>query len=81
MSEVSVHADWCAAAPEPCEPALRQAIQDYEQTVPDKGRWSRLLPLRPADDGHWEAEVIDVRGRTVLLRYVPNLGLTRERDA
>ena len=77
MSEVSVHADWCAEVPEPEDAALRQAILDYEQTVPDKGRWSRLLPLREGSDWVWEAEVVDVRGRKAVLRYEPTVGLRR----
>jgi CRISPR-associated endonuclease/helicase Cas3 len=79
MSEVSIHADWCASVPEPGDPALRQALLDYAQTVPDKGRWSRLLPLRATAAGHWEAEVIDKKGRVSLLRYVAESGLVRER--
>jgi hypothetical protein len=77
MSEVSVHADWCAEVPEPEDAALRQALLDYEQTVPDKGRWSRLLPLREGSHGVWEAEVVDARGRKAVLRYEPTVGLRR----
>jgi CRISPR-associated endonuclease/helicase Cas3 len=77
MSEVSVRADWCAEVPEPEDAALRQALLDYQQTVPDKGRWSRLLPLREGSDGVWEAEVVDARGRKAVLRYEPTVGLRR----
>ncbi|WP_295542259.1 CRISPR-associated helicase Cas3' [uncultured Thiohalocapsa sp.] len=79
MSEVSVHADWCAAVPEPTDPALRQAILDYQDTVPDKGRWSRLLPLHPGAEGAWEARVTDVRGCSLVLDYVAERGLTKRK--
>ncbi len=80
MSEVSIHAAWCSAVPEPDDPALREAMLTYEQTVPDKGRWSLLLPLRAVDEGRWETDVINSRGERTRLRYLVGRGLARERQ-
>lgn len=81
MSEVSVHANWCASAQEPRDEALCRALMNYEQTVPDKGRWSLLLPMHQSDSDAWEAEVMDRAGKPTLLRYLVGRGLVRAQKA
>ncbi|MCF7990771.1 MAG: CRISPR-associated helicase Cas3' [Thiohalocapsa sp.] len=80
MSEVTIRATWFATDAEPADPALRQAISDYLETVYDKGRWSRLLPLRPAEGDSWVGEGIDARGRATCFCYDAMTGLMRIRE-
>ena len=75
LSEVTARASRVAAeAPTP-EPALRQAIATAIATMPDRGRFSLLIPLSPASDGNWQGNALDPKGQPVRLSYSSTRGL------
>jgi len=76
MSQVAVSASRVAAEPTPNGEALAQAVEGIKETLPDKGKWSLLVPFVQAEDGSWQGDALDGRGRQVLLVYNRETGLT-----
>ncbi|PWV65555.1 CRISPR-associated helicase Cas3' [Plasticicumulans acidivorans] len=56
------------------------AAQQAEAALPDRGRWSVLLPLYPGAAGRWHGEVLDAAGRRRTLHYDVRLGLWRDEE-
>ncbi len=78
MSELSLRASLVSEVLKPEEPALREAIERYRAEVPDKGKWSLLLPLVPGSDGLWMGSAMCARGDKLVaqeLVYCAELGL------
>ena len=80
-SELTVYQTWLAAEAEPADPKRQDAIKHYRETVYDKGRWSRLLPLDLVDGTTWHGEAIDARGNRVRFRYDTTTGLGRVKES
>jgi CRISPR-associated endonuclease/helicase Cas3 len=59
---------------------LIREIERYREQVPDKGKWSLLLPLLPADGDGWRGQGIDGRGNPVHFDYDSMVGLRRAED-
>jgi len=76
MSQVSVRASQVASELPQNDPALAQAIEGLKDRLPDKGKWSLLVPLVHAEDGSWQGEALDGKGRQVALVYNRETGLT-----
>jgi CRISPR-associated endonuclease/helicase Cas3 len=76
MCQVSVRASQVAAELTQRDPALAQAIEGLKHSLPDKGKWSLLVPLVPAEDGSWQGQALDGQGRQVGLVYKRETGLT-----
>jgi CRISPR-associated endonuclease/helicase Cas3 len=74
MSRLNVPRRWIAPAREPDDPALRSALAECREQLPDKGRWSVLLPLEPEADGTWHGEADDAKGNLVPVHYDGRLG-------
>jgi len=79
-SELTVYQTWLAAEAEPVDRRLAEAIDQYLETVYDKGRWSRLLPLEPLGGGTWEGNAVDARGNPVRFDYDTTTGLRRTKE-
>ncbi|HCX89031.1 MAG: CRISPR-associated helicase/endonuclease Cas3 [Deltaproteobacteria bacterium CG12_big_fil_rev_8_21_14_0_65_43_10] len=76
MSQVSLRSAFVHAEAEHSDPALRAEIERLKPQLPDKGKWSILVPLSSAADGVWHGEAVDKNGRTVVLSYNPAIGVT-----
>ena len=76
MSQVSVRASQVASEPTQNDSALAQAIEGLKGRLPDKGKWSLLVPLMHAENGSWQGEALDGNGRQVVLVYNRETGLT-----
>ncbi|TAN82751.1 MAG: CRISPR-associated helicase Cas3' [Gallionella sp.] len=69
---ISLYADEAVSA----DPVLRTALEACRQTMPDKGRWSKLLVLS-LENGKWVGQGKNRKGELVGLRYDERLGLRR----
>jgi CRISPR-associated endonuclease/helicase Cas3 len=76
MSQVSLSSAVVHAEAEHVDPPLRAEIERLKASLPDKGKWSILVPLSPCVDGTWRGNALDRQGRTVVLSYNPAKGVT-----
>lgn len=60
--------------------AHESAAVAAEASLPDRGRWSVLLPLYPAGDGLWRAEVLGEKDKRLTLWYDACCGLMRDSE-
>lgn len=67
--------------PEPTDSAHAQAYQAAQQTLPDKGRWSVLLPLEAQADGSFIGYARNQQGKRHRWCYHPQSGLQDEGEA
>ena len=77
LSQVQVQKKYACEAIKPRDSVL---LQEYEQAIeqlPDRGKWSLLLPLRQVG-GQWVGKVLDQEGRPCQFTYDPQLGLLRD---
>lgn len=80
MSEVSLRMALFADEADHQDPVLKEEIKQYLESVPDKGRWSRLLPLEEVAPDVWEGDGLNGRGEPVRFRYQQTTGLLRVSD-
>ena len=76
MSQVSLRSAIVHAEADHVDPLLRTEIERLKTGLPDKGKWSILVPLLPYVDGTWRGNALDKQGRTVVLSYNPAKGVT-----
>ena len=62
------------------DPMLEAAAVSAESRLPDRGKWSVLLPLFPDGEACWRATVLDANDQPCTLRYGPRFGLLREQE-
>jgi CRISPR-associated endonuclease/helicase Cas3 len=75
LSEVGVQAWRVAGGVEAADPGLKEAMDKAVEEMPDRCRWSTLVPLTPAGSGAWTAIVRDENGKRLILEYTPAYGL------
>jgi CRISPR-associated endonuclease/helicase Cas3 len=56
--------------------ALGDAITRLKEQLPDKGKWTVLVPLQQGEDGCWRGEALSKRQETMVLKYDPQTGVT-----
>lgn len=67
LSQVQVRQRMIASMPESFEDAaLQTAVEKLLPDLPDKGRWTVLLPLKDVDEGWWCGQASNERGNTVV---------------
>ncbi|MBF0555450.1 MAG: CRISPR-associated helicase Cas3' [Nitrospirae bacterium] len=76
MSQVSIHRTKVYREAEYSDPGLRAEIEQLKANLPDKGKWSVLVPLSSAADGIWRGEALNKNDGTVVLEYNPTIGVT-----
>jgi len=64
----------------PFEPALRLAVEKLKETLPDKGKWSVLVPLSNGNGETWHGEALNIQGKKVRVYYDNQLGLRTESE-
>ena len=50
-------------------------VTRLKEQFSDKGKWTVLVPLEQAEDGHWRGEVVDKKQEIVVLNYDALTGL------
>lgn len=53
---------------------LAEAIVELKEKLPDKGKWTILIPLEESDNGSWSGPALNKKGETVLFEYHPLIG-------
>jgi CRISPR-associated endonuclease/helicase Cas3 len=56
--------------------ALGDAINRLKEQLPDKGKWTVLVPLQQSEDGRWRGEALSKRQEIMVLEYDPLTGVT-----
>ncbi|MGB6065521.1 MAG: CRISPR-associated helicase Cas3', partial [Desulfomonilaceae bacterium] len=80
MSQVSVREALVHSEADPDTDELRQAMDTAKIKMPDRGKWSILVPLRQEETGRWTGRAINKSGKDVLISYSPEIGLDVTRD-
>jgi len=75
LSQVRVRQAWIKDTAMPTDPKLKDAIDKALATLPDKGRWSVLLPLCKESNGLWSGIALNSRGDAVQVFYDSRQGL------
>ncbi|MFP4037634.1 MAG: hypothetical protein ACLFUE_08950, partial [Desulfobacteraceae bacterium] len=75
LSEVGVPAWRVAGGVEAADPGLKDAMDKAVEEMPDRCRWSTLVPMTPAGSGTWTAIVRDENRKRLILKYSPEYGL------
>lgn len=57
------------------DPDLSRAIEELKVSLPDKGKWSRILPLIYRED-RYSCRVVDSGGKEMEIQYSKNIGLS-----
>lgn len=55
---------------------LGEEIARLKEQLPDKGKWSVLVPLIQGEDGRWRGEALNKRGDAVVVTYDRQRGVT-----
>jgi CRISPR-associated endonuclease/helicase Cas3 len=75
MSQVSIRSVKVSSEAEIRDAALKEAVEKLKATLPDKGKWSLLIPVTDQGDGSWQGEAINKKGRLVTLIYSRTQGV------
>ena len=54
---------------------LKAAVEEAKKSMPDKGKWSVLVPLSSTYGGEWQGYARDATGNRVQVTYNPRTGL------
>ena len=76
MSQVNIRSARVFSEAEIHDPALKEALDKLKATLPDKGKWSLLIPMVHQGDGDWQGEATNKRGRPVIVSYNRTRGVT-----
>ncbi len=75
MSQVSVRSSIVSAEADH-EKVLADAVNELKERLPDRGKWSILVPIEKGDDGSWQGLANDRNGKLVTLVYDRTMGLS-----
>jgi CRISPR-associated endonuclease/helicase Cas3 len=81
LSQVQVRQALLKSTATSADSHLQAAVKTLVEQLPDKGKWSVLLPLSEQRDGLWSGQAVDGRGQVVQVFYDQCLGLYLEREA
>lgn len=79
LSEVSVSAWLVTENTDTANPELAKSIEKAIETMPDKCKWSILIPLTLSDSDTWKACVQSTKGYKTILTYSAEFGLSHEK--
>ena len=69
MSQVNLRGNLVNAEAEHDDPALAAAIAELKERLPDKGKWSVLVPLSQAATGRWQGLALNKKNMTMIVEY------------
>ncbi len=75
MSQVSIRSVKVFAEAEIHDPALKEAVGKLKLVLPDKGKWSLLIPMVDQGGGRWLGEAINRKDQPVIISYDKNQGV------
>jgi CRISPR-associated endonuclease/helicase Cas3 len=55
---------------------LGDAIARLKGQLPDKGKWTVLVPLQQGEDGRWRGDALNKRQETMVMEYDQLTGVT-----
>ncbi|AKJ38918.1 CRISPR-associated helicase Cas3 [Methanosarcina barkeri CM1] len=61
------------------EKTLKVEVKKALDSMPDKGKWSILVPMSPASDNEWTGIAVDEYNNEVHVRYKQKMGLSVEK--
>lgn len=76
MSQVTIRSKSLFAEAEFREPALKEAVEKIKLTLPDKGKWSVLVPMSQYADDIWQGQALNKNLEEVIVTYSRNRGLS-----
>jgi CRISPR-associated endonuclease/helicase Cas3 len=81
MSQVQVRQALISAMASPFDDvALQAQVEAMLPELPDRGKWSVLLPMLEGANGRWQGQALNPRGQTVNVYYDKKFGLMMESD-
>lgn len=80
MSQLSVRENLVKDEREPGDPTLRKAVVRAKADMPDRSKWSVLIPLEQRDADEWHGLALDRDGKTVAVIYSALTGFTISSD-
>ena len=78
MSQVTTRATEVREEAEVTDPDLRECIEEAKDKMPDKGKWSVLVPLVQDGESEWRGTALDKNGSSVSIVYDHETGLKLE---
>jgi CRISPR-associated endonuclease/helicase Cas3 len=74
LSQLSIRENLIASSDE-TDPAIKDAISVTKEHMPDKGKWSVLLPVQSNDKIHFSGSAKDKNGKQIFFSYDSKIGL------
>jgi CRISPR-associated endonuclease/helicase Cas3 len=56
--------------------SLEEEITRLKELLPDKGKWSVLVPLQMGEDGYWRGEALNKKKELMVVKYDRQTGVT-----
>ena len=75
MSQVSLSASRISSGGDYHDERVQSAVAEQTPQLPDKGKWSVLVPLLKGEDGCWRGAASDKNGNEVTLEYNAETGV------
>jgi len=75
MSQVNLRSSLVDAEAENEDPALAEAVAQLKERLPDKGKWTVLVPLSQREGGGWQGHALNNKNATVIIDYDPVTGV------
>lgn len=69
MSQVNLRGNLVHVEAEYDDKGLAAAIADLKERLPDKGKWSVLVPLSQGADGRWQGMALNKENKTMIVEY------------
>ncbi len=69
MSQVNLRSTLVDAEAEHNDPVLAAAVAQLKERLPDKGKWSVMVPLSQGEDGRWLGMALNKQKATVIVEY------------
>ena len=76
MSQVNISSKWVFAEAEIRETVLKEAVGKLKLELPDKGKWSVMVPMTQHDDETWQGEAVNKKGDSVFVTYSRTRGIS-----
>jgi|GEM_PF-75757 len=75
MSQVSLRSSLVDAEAENGDKSLAKAVAQLKEKLPDKGKWSVLVPLSQDENGRWQGRALNNKKVTEIVDYDPVTGV------